>query len=279
MKFFTNLPKTTFSSTIGSFTISDFFTYLDIESAFIEEGTVTIDNKTTLVEAAATVYQDPNSFWAFVAANNTVNPFDLLADNATDFAEIEQNKISFLLFPNATDVTGGSAFTEGSLIFPYASNTGACYLYGYTGNYDISGAYAIIENSSYYDGYMTIGTQYNTATPFISVATGPEQLVVVQKNSDGTYTWQGVFYAKNKKQSGNKIEFITNPEDAKVIYKEAVSSNITIDELLAESTPIAGATVATTAQQNIDTISKTIQAYVPSKLGFIQSSFVTTKYN
>jgi hypothetical protein len=88
MKFFTNLPKTTFSSTIGSFTISDFFTYLDIESAFIEEGTVTIDNKTTLVEAAATVYQDPNSFWAFVAANNTVNPFDLLADNATDFAEI-----------------------------------------------------------------------------------------------------------------------------------------------------------------------------------------------
>lgn len=278
MKFFTNLPKINFSSTIGTFSISDFFTYLDVEAAGVEEGSFTVDNKTTLVEAAATIYQDPNSFWAFVAANNTINPFDLLEDNATDFAEIEQNKISFILFPNANDVTGGSAFPAGSLIFPYTSNTGACYLYGYTGNYDINGPYAIIQSSSYYDGYVTIGSQYNTAVPFINVGTGAEQVVVVQKNSGGTYSWSGVFYATNKKPASNKIEYITNPNDAKVVYREATTANITIDELLPESTPIAGATVATTVQQNIDTISKNIQAYVPSELGFIQASFVTTKY-
>jgi hypothetical protein len=31
MKFFDNLPKTRFTSTIGNFLISDFFTYLNIE--------------------------------------------------------------------------------------------------------------------------------------------------------------------------------------------------------------------------------------------------------
>ena len=30
MKFFNNLPKTTFTTSIGNFVISDFFTYLDI---------------------------------------------------------------------------------------------------------------------------------------------------------------------------------------------------------------------------------------------------------
>jgi len=82
MKFFNNLPKTVFTSSIGDFKISDFFTYLDVEHATIEEGTVTIDNKTTLLEAAYNVYTDSDSFWAIVAANNVINPFFLLEENA-----------------------------------------------------------------------------------------------------------------------------------------------------------------------------------------------------
>ena len=49
MKFFSNLPKTTFESSIGTFTISDFFTYLDVDNTFIDEATVEIDDKSTLV--------------------------------------------------------------------------------------------------------------------------------------------------------------------------------------------------------------------------------------
>ena len=82
MKFFKNLPKTSFASLSGDFIISDFFTYLDVNRNEIDISTVNIDNKTTLIEAAYVVYTDVNSFWAFVAANQTVNPFDLLSGNS-----------------------------------------------------------------------------------------------------------------------------------------------------------------------------------------------------
>lgn len=278
MKFFTNLPKTKFTSTIGTFIISDFFTYLNIEGSFIEESSVTVDNKTTLIEAANKIYSDPNSFWAFVAANNTVNPFNLLADNSVDYTQTIENHISFVLFPDNVAVTGGSAFPIGSLIFPYTSNTGPSFSYGYTGNYDLQGAYALILQTSFYDGFMTIGSQYNSVQNFITLGDTRDHVVVVQKNTDGSYSWAGEYYAAYKKAATQKIESITTPADAKVIYKEAQSSNTTIDELLPSSPPISGATVATTLQQDLDTTNTNIQAYVPSQLGKVQSSFITAKY-
>ena len=93
MKFFNNLPKTTFSTTLGNFNISDFFTYLDVDKTQVDETTVAVDDKTTLVEAAHNVYKDVNSIWAFVAANNTINPFDLVAPNSSMFATNNADKI------------------------------------------------------------------------------------------------------------------------------------------------------------------------------------------
>jgi len=278
MKFFTNLPKTVFSSTIADFEVSNFFTYLDVEKANISEASVNIDNKTTLVEAAYAIYTDPNSFWALVAANNTINPFDLLEENSTQFLTIKENKLSFLLFPTAVATTGGIAFPEGSFIFPYIGNTGACYFYGYTGNYDLYGQFAIIEDTSFYDGYMTIGLQYGGTGDFITTGVSSDHVAIVKYNQGGTYEWAGDYYAKNKKYAIDKVISINAPADAKIIYKEITSSNPTIDELLPASTPITGATVAITAQTSNENISKNIQAYVPNQLGNVQASFVTAKY-
>ena len=93
MKFFKNLPKINFTSSIGTYSISDFFTYLDVENAPINEGTINIDDKTTLIEASYKFYSDTNTLWAFVAANNVINPFDLLAPNTITFQKNIADKI------------------------------------------------------------------------------------------------------------------------------------------------------------------------------------------
>lgn len=279
MKFFQNLPKTTFQSTVGIFEISDFFTYLDVEAALVTEGNISIDNKTTLLEAAYNVYGDANSFWAFVAANNIINPFDLLSTNTTIYQKTSENKINFLLMPSPSSLTGGSAFPVGSLILPYTTNSGASSEYGSTGNFNLNGPVAVIEESSFYDGNMIIGNQLGGTGPFISVGAASEQVTVLQKNQDGSYSYAGDFYVTNKKQADQRVTQIVQSLDAKTINREITTANATIDDLLPASLAIAGTTAPYTAIQQLDQKSKTIKAYVPSELGFVRSSFVTTKYN
>lgn len=279
MKFFENLPSTSFQSTIGTFTISDFFTYLDVDSVKITEANVPIDNKTTLLEAAYNVYGDANSFWAFVAANNVVNPFDLLNLNTTIYKKIEENKINFLLMPSSIAVTGGSAFPVGSLIMPYGVTSGTESEYGYTGNFNLNGAVAVIEETSFYDGNMTIGNQLGGTGPFIVVGAASEHVTVLRKNSYGGYSYAGDYYVTNKKQADSKTVSIVKTADAKTIYKQSTSANTTLDELLPATTPIAGSTAIYSALQTVDNQKKIIKAYIPSDLGLIQSSFVTTKYS
>ena len=295
MKFFNNLPKTTFSTTLGNFNISDFFTYLDVDKTQVDETTVAVDDKTTLVEAAHNVYKDVNSIWAFVAANNTINPFDLVAPNSSMFATNNADKINLLLFPTAGVTSGAVAFPEGSIIMPYTSNTGASSSFGSTGNFDVNGSFAIIEATSFYDGNMIIGPQETTT--FISVNNTQDHVTVIKKNTDGSYTWSGSYYTSNKKYCGSRVIQIVSNLVAQSVYSETVTGNVTIDavqteeaapEIIDEGDGAATAVpdvqnntvkIIYTAQQTIDNLPKQISAYVPSQLGYVNSSFVTTKYN
>jgi len=281
MKFFNNLPKTTFTTTIGDFVISDFFTYLDVTKKQLDTNSISVDDKTTLIEAAYQTYTDTNNFWTFLSANETINPFDLLSPNSFLFSKNNADKINLTLLPSPGAVTGGSAFPIGSIIVPATGNTGACYTYGYTGNFNINGQFALIENTSYYDGNMIIGTQYGGTGPFITVAGTAENVTVLQKNQDGSFTWAGSYYTGNKKLYSDKVISQVLEYDAKVIDKEIVSSNPTLDTYLPTSTPLLGITSPTlyTALQTVKNGSKKIQAYVPSQLGVLQSSFVTAKYS
>ena len=280
MKFFKNLPKTNFISSIGTYSISDFFTYLDVENAVINEGTITIDNKTTLIEASYTFYNDTNTLWAFVAANNVINPFDLLAPNTISYQKSIVDKINFTLFASPLDVTGGIALPVGSIILPSGPNTGLSSSYSFTGGYDLYGPLAVVEESSFYDGNMVIGSQVG-GTEFIVVGAPTEKVIAIQKNTDGSFTYLGGWYTGNKTSFGNKVVKIVQSTDGKTIKKAEISSNITIDDLLPTSSPVKGSapTITYTVKQTIQDASKVIQAYTPSELGLIQSSFVTTKYN
>jgi hypothetical protein len=279
MKFFSNLPKTTFESSIGPFTVSDFFTYLDVENVFVDTGSFNTDNKTTLIEAAAMLYNDPDTFWSFVVANDMINPFDLLAENVTQFIEDNKEKITLVLYSDPFVTPSPAVFPVGSLIVPSVANSGACYSMGSTGNFTLNGPFAVVEQTSFYDGNMTISIQYGTTTDFITVSGSPEKVTAIQKNEDGSYSWGGNWYALDKVAATDKVVAITSKEDGKIIYKRGTGSKLTPDEEVQKSPALAGATAAVTATQFVQNQSKTIDAYTQSELGFVQASFVAAKYN
>jgi hypothetical protein len=281
MKFFENLPKTSFETTIGTFEISDFFTYLDVENAPIQESNISIDSKTTLLEAAATTYQDPDSFWAIVAANNVINPFTLVESNVNIFTNANKNNTCFVLsINNATlDILGPNlAFPIGSLIFPYIANSGTATFYGSTGSYNMNGAMAVIVDSSYYD--LTMTASIVTGGNNFLIKNAP--ITIIPLKSDGTYDVPYNRFVTSNQTANTKIVKQVNKTDGKTIYKNyrALDGEPTLDTILPQSTPLGGVVPYTiyTAEQEITTASKNIQAYVPKQLGLIQSSFVATKY-
>jgi len=281
MKFFENLPKTSFETTIGTFEISDFFTYLDVENALIQESNISIDSKTTLLEAAATTYQDPDSFWAIVAANNVINPFTLVESNVNIFTNANKNNTCFVLsINNATlDILGPNlAFPIGSLIFPYIANSGTATFYGSTGSYNMNGAMAVIVDSSYYD--LTMTASIVTGGNNFLIKNAP--ITIIPLKSDGTYDVPYNRFVTSIQTANTKIVKQVNKTDGKTIYKNyrVLDGEPTLDTILPQSTPLGGVVPYTiyTAEQEITTASKNIKAYVPKQLGLIQSSFVATKY-
>ena len=277
MKFFENLPKTSFETTIGTFNISDFFTYLDVENAPIQESNISIDSKTTLLEAAATTYEDPDSFWAIVAANNVINPFTLVESNVNIFTNANKNNKCLII--GEISKNGATAAPIGSLMFPSFSTAGfPSYNYGSTGPYDMNGPMAIILDSSYYDLTLTASI-VKGGNDFLLVDTA---VTVIPLKSDGTYGTPIQKIITTVQAANDKVVKQVNKTDGKTIYKNIRTGfgQPTLDTILSQSTPLDGVTLYTayTAQQEITIASKNIQAYVPKQLGLIQSSFVATKY-
>lgn len=280
MKFFENLPKTSFETTIGTFNISDFFTYLDVENAPIQESNISIDSKTTLLEAAATTYQDPDSFWAIVAANNVINPFTLVESNVNIFTTNNKNNTCFILsvVPSFIVITSAITLPIGSLIFPYTANSGTSTFYGSTGAYNMNGPMAIVTNSSYYD----LTTTANIVKGGNNFLVNDQPVTLLSLNPDGTYKPPIQKFITSVQTGNTKVVKQVNKTDGKTIFKNTRDrlGQLTLDTILPQSTPLDGANLYTeyTAQQENTIASKNIQAYVPKQLGLIQSSFVATKY-
>lgn len=284
MKYFENLPKKTFASSIGDFTISDFFTYLDPNLGIIDESPLTVDSKTTLLEAAYSTYGDLNSFWMFVSANETVNPFTLLATNTTIFLTQNQAKTSLEL---SQDISGTTSFTfpKGSLIAPYISNTGGSYSYSSVGNFNLNGPLSIIESVSYFKGTMIIKDQKGATYSFINQdgATG-SQVVIIYPTPGGTYAIQKPLYPYNTKSAVKEVVELDVIEAGTIeeFYGDLVSpTKGKTKSSSTPATPVIGGTgtVQISAIKALELQSKNITAYLPEQTGILKSLFVTAKYN
>lgn len=275
MKYFENLPKTNFTSTIGNFSISNFFTYIDVNSIFLEKDNILVDTQTTLLESASKYYQDPNSFWMFLTSNNAINPFDLLSVNVGIFFEENANKLDIEIVGNTAGTTG-YVFQKGSLILPFKNNTGNSASYDSVGNFDLNGPLSIIESVSYYDGNMIIKDQRGATYSFITpTGTAGSSIVILTQTAGGTYTIQKPYYPYNSKpayESIVRVEFseeklIDEKSGKAVYYKEAPESTISVT---------GGSEI--TALTAIESQNKNIQAFIPNEIGILKNYFVTTKY-
>jgi hypothetical protein len=160
MKYFDKLPKRTFETTLGSFSISDYFSYYKFSFDLISKRQFEIDNKTTLIEAASTLYEDPNSFWLILLANQIINPFFLFDYNYTDFIQNNTNKITSLIGDSSSGITG-YYMSAGSLITLQSATAGNPYDFSYVGNFDLNGDVYIVEEQNSYTKRITIKPKPN----------------------------------------------------------------------------------------------------------------------
>jgi hypothetical protein len=280
MKYFENLPKKTFESTIGNFLISDFFTFLDPNLLTVTKSNITIDSKKTLLEAAHLTYNDPNSFWMFVSSNETINPFNLLAENTVLFLTENEVKTSLQL---TGDIAGTTSYTfpKGSIILPFTSNTGGSYSYSSVGNFDVNGPISIIESVSYYQDKMIIKDQRGATFEFISQdGTTGSQMVIVYPTSGGTYAIEKPLLPINTKSATKEVVKVELSEEGQIeVIAEAIktksSPKVKSAPSSISSSPKA---VSITAIEEIQLDAKTISAYLPIETGKLKTMFVTTKY-
>lgn len=283
MKYFENLPKTNFTSTIGDFSVSNFFTYIDTSDVYLPLDTITIDSKTTLMEAAHNVYKDPNSFWIFVVANKTINPFTLLSTNTSIFITENQNKVDLKLAGNTAGTTG-YVFPKGSIIVPYVSNTGSSSAYSSIGNFNLDGPLSLIESVSYYSGNMIIKDQLGATYQFILPnGTTGSQMVVLYPIKGGTYGLQKSLYPyKTKKATETILE--VEISEAEKIEEFSVSPTKTKTTSTRSAPPIypsidPGITgTDITAIQTVTLSEKLIFAFNQQTSGELRSYFKSTKY-
>lgn len=143
MKYASNLPIRNYQTSIGTFTMVDLCSYFTVNEVNMEKSNFNLDKSTTLVEAAQQIYQDVDSFWLFLFANKKVNPFTLANDNNT--AKIKKN--SSLIGVAATNEFSvfDSIFLTGSVVVPKTNNTGSAWDYGSTGNFSLTGGFALVD--------------------------------------------------------------------------------------------------------------------------------------
>lgn len=153
MKYFENLPKTTYETTIGEFTISDFTSYFTLDYNNLESSKIEASKSTTLVELAGSLYSDVNSFWLFLYANKTINPFTICLDDTENL--LTQYNSNYAIA--ATNNTGLDVIIPaGSIVYPAVSNSGVSWDYGSTGNFSLTGGFGYVQSFNPFTKIATI---------------------------------------------------------------------------------------------------------------------------
>jgi hypothetical protein len=282
MKYFENLPKTKFESTIGSFTISDFFTYIDFSKVKENTNTIDLDDKSTLIEAASKIYNNPDSFWSFIIANKKINPLKILPPNANIFNKNEEGKYDISLTGDLSGTTS-YVFPRGSIILPYQSNSGNSASFSSVGNFNIDGPFSLIDDEFYGTSDMITKKEKN-GTLFVSGVTG-NSYVLIYPNSGGSYSIQKLLYTQEVKTSKEKTLYFYDKPNGKFIVTSKITATgeSKFDSNKIESINFNYGTTGdngsnVTVESFINTSSKTIKSFTNSFFGKAKSFFITAKF-
>jgi len=272
MKYFDKLPKRTYETTLGSFSISDYFSYYKFNYDLVDKLQFELDNKTTLVEAASTVYEDPNSFWLILLANQTINPFSLFVENYTSYVKNNENKVSSIVSNQSSGYTG-YYMSAGSLLMLQSATAGNPYDFSYVGNFDLNGDVYIVEDQNSYTKRISIKPTPNN-TP-ISI----ENMYRVQFiDMESPPEWQN---STENELVVNRVENLLEATEA-IIDSAPIGSASFKNMLLFDQpnvfTPNNNQTTVQSKEQIIQTANRKVNIFNPGELSKIINRLITIKY-
>ena len=283
MKYFSNLPTKTFASTIGNFTICDFFSRYEVNTALAQTQDVVVDDKSTLIELSQNIYQDNNSIWLFLLANNYIDPYDLVAYNVSLYKNSNQYKLATsIVVDNETPGTAISVMGTSSIIAPYIGTTsGNKWEYSSVGNFSLTGGFALVETTDYYTGRSVIKQPKvvnfitNTTYDILSVINKP-----LGATSYTTLEESGInsFITQNKKPVIDDTAVQGVPDAGSVILagdSDYATAGFAVPPPPATNTG-AGATL--TNLQYLTDQNKNIKVFLPGKIGIIITNLVSFNY-
>jgi hypothetical protein len=282
MQYFSKLPKTEFQSTIGTFRISDFFTYIDPTNLPQQSYTKEYDNSNTLVEAAATTYNSPDSFWIFCLLSDNYNPFTLNKQNSAKEKDAQTPKLNI-----ATTFTDkGTSFyipPKGSIVVPYVANSGSSASFSSVGNFNLNGGFAVVDND-YYFSRSSVLKELQVNTSFIKEGFTGSQYVVISKSSTGGYVLNTV-YLDSVQKALEKVAYTYDSATSKLTsqyktYNPKVGVSQPVNSVSKTPTKYSGITTvdSVTYETVLKTQINTLPAYPVNYIGEFTNYYVTTKY-
>ena len=181
MKYSTNLPKRTYTTTIGDFVLVDLSSYYVFDDTNAEKMNISVDKSQTLIETSYSTYGDVDSIWMFLFANKKINPFTLTKlDAPTALAKVK-NFTALGLEEDGPVVD--AITTNGSILVDRVTNSGATWDYGSTGNFSLTGGFALVDSVNTFSKRAVVKEANN-----IQLTENAVTYFLLNRSSNGSYS-------------------------------------------------------------------------------------------
>jgi hypothetical protein len=236
---------------------------------------VELDSHSTLIELSQNVYQDNNSIWLILLANEYRDPFDLAATNAGLFKSENEQKISTALQIKA--YVGSNPITIGtsSIVTPYVAASGNSWSYSSVGNFDLNGPFTLVEKTDYYAGKSVLKEQKIQTFILAGTTSGTESLSALDNQPEGDYIDYGYeLTTKDKVEATAEVAEIANEQLASAIEGSCGSYETTFVTPIPPSA-ITGTNETVTTLEYVSLQNKNLKVFIPSQVSKILSKLIT----
>jgi hypothetical protein len=224
------------------------------------------------------IYQDNNSMWLILLANESIDPFSLTVINPTDYKTQTENKISTALKPMLGSAPVNT-YNVGTIVTEYVGSTyGKKWEYSSVGNFDLNGAFTLVESTDYYVGKMVLKESMNGTVIDVNVQSAYDSLAILSAPETGSTYSQvaGENTTKNKIIATEEIA-VYAVQDSGLIIETAEDEQYPTISFASGSPPSTntGTSSTLTNLQYVIDRNKNIKVFLPGKLSGILSNLVT----
>lgn len=274
MKYFEKIPKVSYETTIGSFSISDPFAFYEFNYDLVKKQVYNIDSKNTLIEAASIIYEDVNSFWVFLLSNQKTNPFTLLPNNIEIAIDNNQNKFTFNI--EGSTLNQYIVVDKRTILVEYdvAAGSGDPTTFNGTGYFDYLGNIVLVESVDPFTKMVTTKPTKGNGEWSIT-STSIDGLSVLNTVSGNTYN----IVSTSELTTANKTKY----EDSVKKSVTTDTGNVIVDSqyenITDDFTAVGSTTEEYTEKDILINDPKQINAFLPSELNKVLGTLIYVKYS